>query len=64
MKAKVGDHVIIHGHRVGEPEREGLVTAVVGENGEPPYRVIWGDDGHESLFFPGPDAEIRKPVKG
>jgi Domain of unknown function (DUF1918) len=30
-----------------------------GDDGEPPYRVRWGDGGHETLFFPGPDAVIK-----
>lgn len=26
----------------------------------PPYQVRWGDNGHESLFFPGPDATVER----
>ena len=29
------------------------------QDGSPPYRVRWSDNGHESLFFPGPDAYIH-----
>jgi len=31
---------------------------VHGHDGEPPYLVRW-DDGHEGLFFPGPDARLH-----
>ena len=27
-------------------------------NGEPPFTVRWTDDNHESVVFPGPDAQI------
>ena len=27
--------------------------------GGPPYRVRWGDSGHEALFFPGSDAYVQ-----
>jgi hypothetical protein len=30
---------------------------VSGQDGEPPYRVQWAD-GHESLWFPGPDSRV------
>jgi hypothetical protein len=31
-----------------------------GDDGGPPYRVRWGSDGgHETLFFPGPDATVH-----
>ncbi len=60
MKAKVGDRIVIQAHRVGEPERDCLVLAVRGEDGGPPYVVKWGDDGHESLLFPGSDAYVAE----
>lgn len=59
MKAAVGDRIVIKGHHVGEHERDGEVLEVHGENGAPPYLVRWEDDGHESLFFPGPDATVE-----
>lgn len=60
MKAKVGDHIVIRGHRVGEHERDCEVLEVRGEDGGPPYLVRWGDSGHEALFFPGPDATVAQ----
>jgi hypothetical protein len=59
MKAKAGDRIVIHGHRVGEHPRYCTVVEVRGPDGGPPYFVRWGDDGHEALFFPGPDASIE-----
>lgn len=59
MKASVGDRIIIKGHRVGDPDRDCKVLKVQGADGESPYLVQWGDDGHESLFFPGSDATVH-----
>jgi hypothetical protein len=61
MKATVGDQIVIKGHHVGEPDRDAEILEVHGDNGGPPYVVRWADDGHEGLFFPGPDASIRHP---
>ncbi len=58
MKAKVGDRIVISGHRAGEPDRDCEVLELRHPNGEPPYVVRWGDTGHEDLFFPGPDAKV------
>ena len=60
MKAKVGDRIVIRGHRVGEHQRDCEVLEVHGEDGGPPYLVRWGDSGHEALFFPGPDAFVAE----
>lgn len=59
MRASVGDRIIIHGHHVGEPNRDCQVLEVRGADGGPPYLVRWGDSGHETLFFPGPDASLE-----
>ena len=58
MQANVGDRIVIKGHRVGEHERDAEVLEV-GPNGGPPYKVRWSDTGHETLFFPGPDAFVQ-----
>jgi len=58
MKAKVGDRIVIKGHRVGEPIRDCQVLEVHGPDGGAPYLVRWDDSGHEALFFPGSDAEV------
>lgn len=59
MKANAGDRIVILGHRVGEPIRSAVVLEARGDDGGPPYRVRWSDDGHESLFFPGSDAFVE-----
>jgi Domain of unknown function (DUF1918) len=56
-KAKVGDRVVTEGAHVDSPRRLGRVVGVSGQHGEPPYRVQW-TDGHESLWFPGPDSRV------
>lgn len=59
MYANVGDRIMIKGHRVGEPERDGEILEVRGADGGPPYLVRWADSGHEALFFPGSDAALE-----
>lgn len=59
MYANVGDRIIIHGHRSGEPDRDGEILEVQGQSGAPPYLVRWGDSGHEAIFFPGSDATVQ-----
>ena len=58
MRASPGDRIVVKGHRVGEPDRDCEVLES-GDDGGPPDRVRWGDGGHETLFFPGPDAMIE-----
>jgi hypothetical protein len=57
MQAKVGDHLVVEGRKVGAQRREGEVVEVRGADGAPPYVVRWSD-GHEGLSFPGPDAHV------
>jgi Domain of unknown function (DUF1918) len=58
MKAQVGDHLIVKGAHLGDPERKGVITEVHGANGAPPYLVRWGD-GRETSFFPSSDALVE-----
>ena len=58
MEAHVGDRLVVKGHYVNEPVRDGEILEVHGPDGEPPYLVRW-DDGHVSLVFPGPDAHVE-----
>jgi hypothetical protein len=60
VKASVGDRIIIEGHREGEPLRDGEIMEVRSEDGSPPYVVEWSDNGHSSLFYPGPDAKVQR----
>ena len=64
MQAAVGDRVVIKGHHVGEPDRDAEILEVHGTGGTPPYVVRWSDDGHEGLFFPGPDAVVQHFASG
>lgn len=59
MHAAVGDRIVIPGHHVGEPSREGEVLEVHGAQGGPPYLVRWSQTSRESIFFPGPDATVQ-----
>jgi hypothetical protein len=59
MRASVGDRIVIHGHHVGEPDRDCEVLEAKGADGTSPFVVRWDDDGHEALFFPGPDASVE-----
>jgi hypothetical protein len=58
MKADVGDRIAVPGRRVGDPNREGEVIAVRGDDGGAPYLVRW-DDGHEGLVYPGAGTQIE-----
>jgi hypothetical protein len=60
MEAKVGDHIVIKGHHISQPERGCEVLEVHGVNGAPPYLVRWGDNGHEAVFVPGSDASVMQ----
>lgn len=59
MQANVGDRLVIKGHHVGAPDRDGEIIEVKGEDGGPPFVVRWEDTGHETLFFPGSDAIVE-----
>lgn len=59
MKAAVGDRILVRSTHVGEPDRDGEILEVRGCDGGPPYLIRWSDNGHEGLFFPGPDTRIH-----
>lgn len=59
MYAAAGDRLVIHGHVLGSPDRDGEILEVRHPDGSPPYVVRWSDTGHESLVFPGPDAVVQ-----
>jgi uncharacterized protein DUF1918 len=58
-RARPGDWIVVHRHAVGEPERTGLILEVLGTPDHARYRVRW-DEEHESIFYPGSDATIRR----
>ena len=61
MHAHKGDRIVVRSQSLDGLVRDGEVIEVEHEDGSPPYRVRWSDDGHESLFFPGPDAYVTTP---
>lgn len=58
MQATIGTRLVIHGRTLGVPDRHCVVIGVGGRDNAPPYTVRW-DDGHENIFFPGPDAALE-----
>jgi Domain of unknown function (DUF1918)/Domain of unknown function (DUF1876) len=59
MKAAVGDRIVIASNRLDGEVRDGKVIECKKPDGSPPYLVEWSDDGHTSLYFPGPDAHVQ-----
>jgi uncharacterized protein DUF1918 len=57
MHAEVGDHIVIETVTLDSPRRHGEVVEVIGQADRRHYRVRW-QDGHESVYFPGPDARV------
>jgi hypothetical protein len=61
--ARPGDRILVRGTHLGSPVRHGEVLSVDHADGSSPYHVRWSDTGHESLFFPGPDAYVDRPTR-
>ncbi len=59
LSASPGDRLVIRGHHLGEPDRDGEIVEVLGDHGAPPYRVRWEDTGHVSELYPGSDAHVQ-----
>lgn len=59
MFAEVGDRLVVHSTHLDGPVRDAEIVAVRHPDGTPPYVVRWSDTGHESLVYPGPDAEVQ-----
>jgi hypothetical protein len=57
MEAAVGDRIVVAAAMLSGPVRDGEIIEVASYGG-PPYLIRWSDDGRETLFFPGPDANI------
>lgn len=57
MRANAGDHVVIETAKLDTARRHGEVLEVLGGGDTEHYRVRW-QDGHESIYFPGPDAHL------
>jgi hypothetical protein len=59
MRVAAGDLLLIKGRYAGESDLRVKVVETNGANGAPPWRVRWGEEGHEGLLFPGPEAAIE-----
>ena len=57
MHANRGDQIVIETVTLDAPRRRGEVVEVLGQGDREHYRVRW-QDGHESVYFPGPDARV------
>ena len=57
MHANRGDQIVIETGTLDAPRRHGEVVEVIGQGEREHYRVRW-QDGHESVYFPGPDARV------
>ena len=57
MQAKTGDHIVVESARLDGGRRHGDVLEVLGEGDSEHYRVRWRD-GHESIYFLGPDGRV------
>ncbi|WP_158888111.1 DUF1918 domain-containing protein [Amycolatopsis anabasis] len=58
MRAQAGDWLVIKETYVDRPDQRGRILEVRGADGAPPYLVKWLRDDRESLYFPGPDAQL------
>ncbi len=57
MHASTGDQIVIETATLDAQRRQGEVLEVIGDGDQRHYRVRW-QDGHESVYFPGPDAHV------
>jgi len=60
--ARKGDLIVVNPPRVGGPPREGEIIEVLEGDLRVQYRVRW-NDGHESLFAPGPGVARIEPAR-
>lgn len=60
MDAAIGDHFVIKKRKLGRSRRRGEVIEILGSlfSARQHFRVRW-DDGHESIYIPGPGATIE-----
>lgn len=58
MHAQPGDHIVVETQTLDTARRRCEVIAVLGSGDAEHYQVRWAD-GHESVYFPGPDARIE-----
>ena len=58
MHANRGDQIVVETATLNAARRHGEVLEVLGDGELEHYRVRWAD-GHESVYFPGPDARVQ-----
>ncbi|MFF9479057.1 DUF1918 domain-containing protein [Streptomyces sp. NPDC014733] len=58
MHATKGDRLLVHGRTVGHRDHVVEIIEVLGEHGDPPFRVR-DESGHETIMSPGPDTVVR-----
>ncbi|WP_163553307.1 CBS domain-containing protein [Candidatus Frankia alpina] len=58
-RASVGDRLVVSPPNPGRPPCGGEILEVHSPAGDPPYLVRWGDGGHATFVYPGPDAEVE-----
>jgi hypothetical protein len=58
FRAAPGDRLVVEGHHQGEPQRDGEILEVHGEEGGPPYLVRW-EDGTTTTLYPSSDISIQ-----
>ncbi len=56
MHANKGDRIVVESVKVNSARRSGQMLEVMGGPAGEHYLVRW-DDGHESEFFPDPEAK-------
>ncbi|WP_432021157.1 DUF1918 domain-containing protein [Streptomyces sp. 1222.5] len=61
MRAEAGDRLLVHGRRAGRGDRVVEIVEVLGDNGEPPFRIR-AANGRESIVSPGPDCVVQTKV--
>jgi hypothetical protein len=64
MKAKVGDRIVVHGRHVNDPGRLGKIVDIHGQDGAPPFVVLWEGNDQPVVVVPGPDAQIEPALPG
>lgn len=58
LRAAPGDRLVVQAHHQGEPERDGEILEVHGEDGAPPYLVRW-EGGTTTMLYPESDVSIQ-----
>ncbi|SHK38096.1 protein of unknown function [Pseudonocardia thermophila] len=69
VDADVGDYIYVPGpvyaagSAIHAHSRQAKVLEVIEDGGRKHYRVRW-QEGQETLYFPGPDAQVERASDG